>query len=235
MRELMEIDKGCPEHVLGKFDRLEELAVKAGFHDVSDLVVDIDKRQENLESLTEWFSSTDAIDSLFKYMLERSKVSEFPFVYPDFRPIAVLFGTAINDITAVPVNEAYFFEVRIFVRASNGSVYKSTVRVDKAELTAYETLHDMKVALRESILARLGTWFERNLEKIEPSKDAETMDRFTDAPAKMDPSKFKSLCDKLDKEAADGVRIPDNSSHNDSPCGVCTGVCETCTRPDMDS
>ena len=207
MSELMEIDKGCPEHVLGKFDRLEELVVKAGFHDVSDLVVDTEKRNGNLESLVEWFSRTDAIDSLFKYMLERSKVSEFPFVYHDFRPIASVFGTAIEDITAVPVNEAYFFEVRIFLRASNGSVYKSTVRVDKAELAAYETLHDMKMALRESILARLCTWFERNLEKVEPSKDAETMDRFTDAPAKMDHEKFKRICDQLDREAAENLPL----------------------------
>lgn len=71
---------------------------------------------------------------------------------------------------------------------------------------------------------------------IFPSKDPRDQKLKDFPPPKpMSPIKFSILEKRLEQEAAAGVPIPNNSSFNDSPCVVCTGVCSTCTRPDRNN
>jgi len=113
-------------------------------------------------------------------------------------------------------SEAYIYIVKLSIRCKDGKLYDYEQRYDKEEFVLLETFHDKKLDFfrrffNSEAMRHLKEWAH----EVRLEHPYDYWDRYRDMskvplselpePAKMDPEKFKRICDQLDKEAAENL------------------------------
>lgn len=176
---------------------------------------DLDRESDKFD---EWMQS----DSLKKFVEAAWEV--FGNVDRNDRGIFVSWISAVEDsfdvesVSATTVSEAYLYDVTLHIRCKDGKLYDYCQRYDKAEFILFETFHDKKFDFfrrffNSEAMRHLKEWAH----EIRLEHPYNNWDRYRDMskvplselpePAKMDPDKFKRICDQLDKEAAENLTL----------------------------
>jgi len=176
---------------------------------------DLDRESEKFD---EWMQS----DSIKKFVEASWEV--FGKVQRNDRGVYMSWISAVDDVfdpesvSASTKSEAHIYVVKLSVRSKDGKLYDYEQRYDKAEFILFETFHDKKLCLfrrffNSDDMRRIKEWAS----EVRLEHPYDCWDSYRDLsntpldklpkPPKMDHEKFKSICDRLDEEAASGKSL----------------------------
>ena len=123
-----------------------------------------------------------------------------------------------ESVSASIKSEAYLYCVKLHIRCRDGRLYDYCRRYDKAEFLLMETFHDKKLDFfRRFFNPEDMRHLKEYAREIKLEHPYDYWDRYRDMskvplselpePAKMDPEKFKKICDQLDKEAEENLTL----------------------------
>lgn len=214
---------GDPEE-LERIVAVEKAEKLKAAQDVLDNFIKKDMRlsQQELDWESDKFDEWMQSDSLKKFVEAAWEV--FGNVERNDRGIFVSWISAVEDafdvesVSATTVSEAYLYAVTLHIRCKDGKLYDYCQRYDKAEFILFETFHDKKLDLFKRFFRYDNMRCLKELVmEIRLQHPYDNWDNYKDMskvplselpePAKMDPEKFKRICDQLDKEAAENLTL----------------------------